>query len=233
MKRELGCAAGRPDDGVHERRIQSTVCAGVVPISAFIFGGRRATTIPLVYEAFNWEHGVFLGSAAGSETTAAAIGLAAGVRRDPMAMLPFCGYHMGDYFAHWLSFAQRTDRAKLPKVFFANWFRKSANGKWLWPGFGENSRVLKWICERIEGNGKAAKTPIGWLPTPDAFDTNGLQVSPQDLAELLAVDVDGWKKEAADVAENYKKFGDRLPAALQQELAGLTQRLTAASSSGK
>ncbi|HPA21399.1 MAG TPA: phosphoenolpyruvate carboxykinase (GTP) [Verrucomicrobiae bacterium] len=196
-----------------------------VPISAFIFGGRRASTIPLVYEGFSWEHGVFMGSAAGSETTAAAIGLAAGVRRDPMAMLPFCGYHMGDYFAHWLSFAQRTDRSKLPKVFFANWFRKSADGKWLWPGFGENSRVLKWICERIDGTGKAVKTPIGWLPTPDALDTNGLKVSRPELAELLSVDVEGWKKEADDVAENYAKFGDRLPKAMADELKALRQRL--------
>ena len=196
-----------------------------VPISAIIFGGRRASTIPLVYEGFNWEHGVFMGSAAGSETTAAAIGLAAGVRRDPMAMLPFCGYHMGDYFAHWLSFTGRTDREKLPKVFFANWFRKSANGKWLWPGFGDNSRVLKWICERIDGTGKAVKSPIGWLPTQDALDVSGLNISQQDLAELLSVDKEAWKKEADDVASNYAKFGDRLPKAMTEQLEGLRQRL--------
>ncbi len=196
-----------------------------VPISAIIFGGRRASTIPLVYEGFNWEHGVFMGSAAGSETTAAAIGLAAGVRRDPMAMLPFCGYHMGDYFAHWLSFTGRTDREKLPKVFFANWFRKSASGKWLWPGFGDNSRVLKWICERIDGTGKAVKSPIGWLPTQDALDVSGLNISQQDLAELLSVDKEAWKKEADDVASNYAKFGDRLPKAMTEQLEGLRQRL--------
>jgi phosphoenolpyruvate carboxykinase (GTP) len=198
-----------------------------VPISAFIFGGRRASTVPLVYESFNWEHGVFAGSASGSETTAAAIGLAAGVRRDPFAMLPFCGYHMGDYFTHWLSFAQRADRAKLPRIFFANWFRKSDEGKWLWPGFGENIRVLKWICERVEGQGKAVQTPIGWLPAPDGLDTTGLGVPAADLAQLLAVDIEGWKQEAADVAENYKKLGDRLPAALAKQLHDLTHRLSA------
>ena len=202
-----------------------------VPISAFVFGGRRASTVPLVYETFNWEHGVFVGSATGSETTAAAIGLAAGVRRDPFAMLPFCGYHMGDYFAHWLSFAQRTDRAKLPRIFFANWFRKSDDGKWLWPGFGENIRVLKWICERVDGAGQAVETPIGWLPTPDGLDTTGLDVAALDLAQLLSVDIEGWKKEAVGVAENYKKFGGRLPAALETELANLNARLTSGTSS--
>jgi len=140
-------------------------------------------------------------------------------------MLPFCGYHMGDYFAHWLSFTGRTDREKLPKVFFANWFRKSANGKWLWPGFGDNSRVLKWICERIDGTGKAVKSPIGWLPTQDALDVSGLNISQQDLAELLSVDKEAWKKEADDVASNYAKFGDRLPKAMTEQLEGLRQRL--------
>jgi len=199
-----------------------------VPLSGILYGGRRASTIPLVNEAFNWEHGVFMGSAAGSETTAAAIGLAAGVRRDPFAMLPFCGYHMGDYLAHWLALARRTDRAKLPRIFFVNWFRKSADGRWLWPGFGENCRVLKWICERIEGASTAVETPIGYLPTPEALDTSGLNGSRADLAELLAVDIEGWKKEAADVAENYKKFGSRLPAALEKELYNLSTRLSAA-----
>ena len=147
-----------------------------MPLSAILFGGRRPSTIPLVNEAFDWEHGVFMGSACGSETTAAALGKAGVLRRDPFAMLPFCGYNMGDYFAHWLSFAQRTDRAKLPKVYFVNWFRKNADGKFLWPGYGENSRVLKWICERVEGTGKAQKTPIGNLPTPDALDLSGLNL---------------------------------------------------------
>ncbi len=199
-----------------------------VPLSAILFGGRRPSTIPLVYEAFHWEHGVFLGSATGSETTAAAIHAAGVLRRDPFAMLPFCGYHMGDYLGHWLSFARRTDRAKLPKVFFVNWFRKSADGRWLWPGFGENSRVLKWICERIEGTGKAVQTPIGLLPTPDAIDTSGLKISQADLDELLKVDIEGWTQEALDVSENYKKFGDRLPAALENELRDLKDRLVAA-----
>ncbi|MBM3888831.1 MAG: phosphoenolpyruvate carboxykinase (GTP) [Verrucomicrobia bacterium] len=199
-----------------------------VPISAFIFGGRRTTTVPLVHEAFSWEHGVFMASAAGSETTAAAIGLAAGVRRDPMAMLPFCGYNMGDYFAHWLSFANRTDRSKLPKIFRANWFRKNGDGRWLWPGFGENSRVLKWICERIEGTGQAVETPIGNLPAPGALDLTGLNLANGDVADLLAVDVEAWKKEAQDIAGYYAKFGDRLPAALHQQLAELIQRLNSA-----
>jgi phosphoenolpyruvate carboxykinase (GTP) len=199
-----------------------------VPISAILFGGRRPSTIPLVNEAFDWEHGVFLGAAAGSETTAAAIHQAGVLRRDPFAMLPFCGYHMGDYFAHWLSFAQRTDRAKLPRIFFVNWFRKSADGRWLWPGFGENSRVLKWICERIEGTGQAVQTPIGKLPAPGTLDMSGLNLPAADVAELLAVDAEGWKKEAQDIAGYYAKFGDRLPPALQEQLRKLNERLGAA-----
>src|SRR5436190_4604898 len=147
-----------------------------VPLSAILFGGRRPSTIPLVNEAFDWEHGVFLGSSCGSETTAAAIGQAGVLRRDPFAMLPFCGYNMGDYFAHWLSFAKKTDRSKLPKIYFVNWFRKDSGGRWLWPGYGDNSRVLKWICERVEGTGKARPTPIGNLPTPDTLDLSGLTI---------------------------------------------------------
>jgi phosphoenolpyruvate carboxykinase (GTP) len=196
-----------------------------VPLSAILFGGRRPSTIPLVNEAFDWEHGVFMGSACGSETTAAALGQAGILRRDPFAMLPFCGYNMGDYFAHWLSFAQRTDRAKLPKVYFVNWFRKNSDGKFIWPGYGENSRVLKWICERVEGTGKARKTAIGHLPTTDALDLNGLQLSAEHTEQLLAVDDAGWKKEIADVTANYKKFGQQLPAALTEQLDGLRQRL--------
>jgi phosphoenolpyruvate carboxykinase (GTP) len=196
-----------------------------VPLSAILFGGRRPHTIPLVNEAFDWEHGVFMGSACGSETTAAALGQAGVLRRDPFAMLPFCGYNMGDYFAHWLSFAQRTDRAKLPKVYFVNWFRKDANGKWLWPGYGENSRVLKWICERVEGTGKAQKTPIGNLPTTDALDVSGLNLPANDMQQLLAVDVAGWKKEAEDVAVDYSKYDGKLPKALHDQLDGLRKRL--------
>jgi phosphoenolpyruvate carboxykinase (GTP) len=198
-----------------------------VPISAFLFGGRRPSTIPLVNEAFNWEHGVFMGSSTGSETTAAALGKAGVLRRDPFAMLPFCGYNMGDYFAHWLSMAGKTDRTKLPKVFFVNWFRKSSEGKWLWPGYGDNSRVLKWICERVEGTGKAAKTAIGYLPTEDALDVSGLKMGKDDLKALLSVDAEGWKKEIDDIEGNYAKFGDRLPKALKQELESLKARLSA------
>ena len=196
-----------------------------VPLAAIMFGGRRPSTIPLVNEAFDWEHGVFMGSACGSETTAAALGAAGVLRRDPFAMLPFCGYSMDDYFAHWLSFAKKTDRAKLPKVYFVNWFRKSAEGKFLWPGYGDNSRVLKWICERVEGTGKAHKTAIGNLPTPDALDLKGLNLTAENVKELLAVDVAGWRNEITDVAANYAKFGDHLPKALNQQLDSLRQRL--------
>ncbi len=196
-----------------------------VPLSAILFGGRRPGTVPLVNEAFDWEHGVFMGSACGSETTAAALGQAGVLRRDPFAMLPFCGYNMGDYFAHWLSFAQRTDRAKLPKIYFVNWFRKNGDGRFLWPGFGENSRVLKWICERAEGRGQAQKTPIGNLPAPAALDLSGLDLPDGNPGKLLAVDVAGWQTEVEDVGTNYAKFGSRLPPALNEQLAALRRRL--------
>jgi phosphoenolpyruvate carboxykinase (GTP) len=196
-----------------------------VPLTAILFGGRRPGTIPLANEAFDWEHGVFMGSACGSETTAATFGQAGVLRHDPFAMLPFCGYNMGDYFAHWLSFAQRTDRARLPGIYFVNWFHKDANGKFLWPGYGENSRVLKWICERAEGTGKARKTPIGNLPTADALDLSGLNLPADDLKQLLAVDVASWKKEAENVAANYARLGSHLPKALNDQLDGLRKRL--------
>jgi phosphoenolpyruvate carboxykinase (GTP) len=199
-----------------------------VPISAFLFGGRRPTTIPLVNEAFNWEHGVFMGSSAGSETTSAALGKAGVLRRDPFAMLPFCGYHMADYFAHWLSMPSRTDRSKLPKIFFVNWFRKDDDGRWLWPGYGENSRVLKWICERIDNSAHAVETPIGFLPTPDSLDLSGLSISQADVQTLLHVDVPGWKNEIEDVARSYEQLGDRLPQALKDQLANLRERLAKA-----
>jgi phosphoenolpyruvate carboxykinase (GTP) len=199
-----------------------------VPISAFLFGGRRPSTIPLVNEAFSWEHGVFMGSSAGSETTTAALGKAGVLRRDPFAMLPFCGYHMADYLAHWMSMADRTDRSKLPKLFFVNWFRKDDTGRWLWPGFGENSRVLKWICQRIDGTGKAVETPIGYLPTEDALDMTGLPMDQADLQTLLEVDIEGWKREIEDVAKSYEQLGDRLPKALSQQLADLRSRLNKA-----
>jgi phosphoenolpyruvate carboxykinase (GTP) len=196
-----------------------------VPLSAIIFGGRRPSTIPLVNEAFSWEHGVFLGSSCGSETTAAALGQAGVLRRDPFAMLPFCGYNMADYFSHWLSFAERTDRSKLPKIYFVNWFRKDANGRWLWPGYGENSRVLKWICQRVDGEAAAQKTAIGNLPAPGAIDVAGLPTSPEDFKALMSVDTEGWKKEAQDIAAYYAKFNGTLPEGLRRELEGLRQRL--------
>jgi phosphoenolpyruvate carboxykinase (GTP) len=199
-----------------------------VPLSAILFGGRRPATIPLVNEALNWEHGVFMGSGCGSETTAAALGKAGVLRRDPFAMLPFCGYNMADYFAHWLEIAGKTDRAMLPKIFFVNWFRKSPNDKWLWPGYGENCRVLKWVCERVDGTAKAVNTPIGNLPTLDALDLTGLPISEQDLKDLLSVDIAGWKAEADNIADNYSKFGTHIPAALRQELENLRARLTKA-----
>ena len=196
-----------------------------VPLSAILFGGRRPRTIPLVNEAFDWEHGVFLGSSCGSETTAAAFGQVGIVRRDPFAMLPFCGYHMGDYFAHWLSFAQRTDRAKLPKVFFVNWFRKGGDGKFLWPGYGENSRVLKWICERVDGSGKARETAIGNLPAPGALDLSGLNLPSENMEELLAVDSDGWKRGLDEIEAAHAKLDGRLPAEIKKQLQRIRARL--------
>lgn len=195
-----------------------------VPVSAILFGGRRPNTIPLVNQSFNWEHGVFMGSAAGSETTAAALGAVGRLRRDPFAMLPFCGYNMGDYFAYWLSFA-KTNREALPKIFFVNWFRKTPEGRWLWPGYGDNSRVLKWICERVEGTGKAQKTAIGYLPTVDSIDLTGCNVSKEDLKTLLSVDKEGWLKELDSIAENYAKLGSHLPKALSDLLVEIRNRL--------
>ena len=196
-----------------------------VPISAILFGGRRATTVPLVYEAFNWQHGTFIGSAMSSERTAAAAGTVGELRRDPMAMLPFCGYNMGDYFAHWLQMGKSTDASKLPKIFYVNWFRKDADGGWLWPGFGENSRVLKWIVERVTGKAAAVETPIGYLPTTGAIDTGGLDVTEEQMAELLNVDVEEWLNEIGSIREHYARFGERLPAVLSEELAALEARL--------
>ncbi len=196
-----------------------------VPISAILFGGRRATTVPLAFEAFNWQHGTFIGSIASSERTAAAAGTVGELRRDPMAMLPFCGYNMGDYFAHWLEMGKRTDASKLPKIFYVNWFRKDADGGWLWPGFGENSRVLKWIVERVAGKGNVVETPIGYLPASGAIDTSGLDVTDAQMEELLHVDVEEWLNEIALIREHYERFGDKLPEALSDELAALEARL--------
>jgi phosphoenolpyruvate carboxykinase (GTP) len=197
-----------------------------VPISAILYGGRRPSVVPLVHEAFNWQHGAFLGSIVGSEMTAAATGKIGELRRDPFAMLPFCGYHMGDYFSHWLKIGTKTPPDKLPKIFYVNWFRKTSDGKWLWPGYGENSRVLKWIFERTEGGGKANETPIGLVPALDALDVSGLSISRENMMELLKVDVNEWKKELDTIREHYKKFGDRLPKALWEELAALETRLS-------
>ncbi len=196
-----------------------------VPISAILFGGRRASVVPLITEAFNWQHGTFMGSIMGSEMTAAAFGQVGKLRRDPMAMLPFCGYHMGDYFAHWIRIGTRVPQGKLPRIFYANWFRKSADNRWLWPGFGENSRVLKWVFDRVTGEGAAVDTPIGRVPAPGALDVSGLDIPPQDLAELLRVDVPSWRGELPDIEEHYRKFGTRLPVGLQDEVGGLAHRL--------
>jgi len=199
-----------------------------VPIDAFLFGGRRPSTVPLVHQSFSWNHGVFIGSIIGSEVTAAALDLKAGtVRRDPFAMLPFCGYNMGDYFQHWINTGKRTDASKLPKIFYVNWFRKTADGKWLWPGYGENSRVLKWICERVDNDGEALRTPIGYVPAPNAIDRSGIEsrVTENDIQQLLEVDRSAWLKEVALIREYYKKFGDKLPSELKDELEALVQRL--------
>lgn len=196
-----------------------------VPISAILFGGRRATTVPLVFEAFDWQHGTFIGSIASSERTAAAAGTVGELRRDPMAMLPFCGYNMGDYFAHWLEMGKSTDASKLPKIFYVNWFRKDADGGWLWPGFGDNSRVLKWIVNRVSGKGEAVETPIGYTPAQGAVDTSGLDVTDDQMEELLYVDVEEWLNEIALIREHYERFGEKLPEALSDELAALEARL--------
>ncbi|HEX6248666.1 MAG TPA: phosphoenolpyruvate carboxykinase (GTP) [Nocardioidaceae bacterium] len=196
-----------------------------VPIDAILFGGRRKTTIPLVTEARDWTHGTFMGATLSSETTAAATGAVGVVRRDPMAMLPFIGYNAGDYFNHWIAVGKDNDATKLPRIYYVNWFRRDDEGSFLWPGFGENSRVLKWIVERIEGQAEAVETPIGHVPTPDALDTDGLEMSRGDLEEALKVDVEEWKAEIPQITEWFEKFGDDLPAVLWTELDGLKARL--------
>ena len=198
-----------------------------VPISAVLFGGRRASTVPIVLEAFGWAHGVFLGSTMASETTAAATGAIGKLRRDPFAMQPFCGYHMADYFAHWLSFSERTEPDKLPRIYSVNWFRKDANGRFVWPGFGGNSRVLAWIFERCAGRGDATSTPIGNVPTPGALDVTGLGLTDEDLSTLLDVDLTEWRNELGAIDAHYATFGSRLPAALDDQLRQLADRLGA------
>ena len=196
-----------------------------VPISAILFGGRRRTTVPLVTEAFDWDHGVFLGSIMASETTAAQQGAVGNLRFDPMAMLPFCGYNMGDYFSHWLKIGRSTDASKLPKIFFVNWFRRDEDGRFLWPGFGENSRVLKWVFERIDGSAGAERTAIGFLPKTTDLDLSGLKVNDSDLNEILSVDVDGWKSAIPQVHDHFKQFGPKLPSELQTALKELEASL--------
>jgi phosphoenolpyruvate carboxykinase (GTP) len=195
-----------------------------VPIDIFVFGGRRAGVVPLVNEAFDFEHGVFLGATASSETTAANIGAVGNLRRDPFAMQPFCGYNMGDYFQHWLEMGDQLGD-KAPKIFYVNWFRKTAAGRWLWPGFGENSRVLKWMCERVDGKADAVQTPIGLLPRLGGLDLKNLKIDDRDIQELLRVDLDAWKAEIPDIEKHFAQFGDRLPERLKKQLEGLKERL--------
>ena len=196
-----------------------------VPISAILFGGRRASTVPLVIESFDWEHGVFLGANVASEKTAAAEGTVGELRHDPFAMLPFCGYNMGDYFGHWLKLGKGAEASDLPRVFYVNWFRKDASGRFVWPGFGENSRVLKWIVQRLTGDVGAVRTPIGYLPAPGALDTEGLDLSQADLELLLTMDAEAWKREAERMPEFFAMFGDHLPAELWERQRDLAEGL--------
>jgi phosphoenolpyruvate carboxykinase (GTP) len=197
-----------------------------VPISAILFGGRRSSTVPLVTEAFDWTHGVFMGATIASETTAAAAGAVGRLRRDPMAMLPFCGYNMADYWRHWLSFSSKLSPATTPRLFSVNWFRKGRDGRMLWPGYGENCRVLKWIVERLEGRADATETPIGRIPAPGSFDVAGLDVQPRDLDEVMGVNLSEWADEVALIRRHFEPFGDRLPAELTSELDVLCLRLS-------
>jgi phosphoenolpyruvate carboxykinase (GTP) len=229
-----------PDTGVVSSHPNSRFCTPIhnvtmlapeyenplgVPISAIIFGGRRKTTVPLVTQARDWQHGVFLGATCSSETTAAATGAVGIVRRDPMAMLPFIGYHAGDYFQHWLDVGKSADAAKLPQIFYVNWFRLNDDGAFLWPGYGENSRVLKWIVERVEGSAEAKETPIGYVPAPGALDLEGLDVVPEQIEQALTVDSDEWRAELPLIEEWFATIGDKVPATLLTELDGLKQRI--------
>ena len=196
-----------------------------VPISAILFGGRRRTTVPLVTQAFDWNHGVFLGSIMASETTAAAGGAVGKLRFDPMAMLPFCGYNMADYFKHWLQVGTKTEASKLPQIFFVNWFRRDEDGRFMWPGYGENSRVLKWVFERLNGTAEADKTAIGYLPNATSLDTSGMQINEADLQAITSVDVDGWREAVPQIRDHYAAFGDRLPNELATALDALESSL--------
>lgn len=196
-----------------------------VPISGILFGGRRKTTVPLVTQARDWQHGVFMGATMGSEQTAAAEGKVGTVRRDPMAMLPFCGYNVGDYFQHWIDIGKNSDASKLPKVFLVNWFRRGDDGRMLWPGFSENSRVLKWITERIEGKAEGQSTAIGTVPQVDEFDLSGLDTDPNDVSEALAVSADEWRDELPGIEEWFEFVGEKLPTGVRDEFEGLKGRL--------
>jgi phosphoenolpyruvate carboxykinase (GTP) len=196
-----------------------------VPIDAIFFGGRRKTTIPLVTESRNWQHGVFLGATLSSETTAAATGEVGVVRRDPMAMLPFLGYSAGDYFQHWIDLGKSADSTKLPRIFYVNWFRRDEDGRFLWPGFGENIRVLKWAVERMEGRAAAVETPVGYVPVPGSLDVTGLDVPAEDLERVLRVDADEWREELPQIDEWFGRIGDRLPTGMRDELDALRLRL--------
>ena len=198
-----------------------------VPISAILFGGRRASVIPLVTESFDWKHGVFMGATVASETTAAAAGAIGNLRFDPFAMLPFCGYNMADYIQHWLDIGKATDTLKLPKIFYVNWFRKGPEGKFLWPGYGENSRVLKWIVERISGAGAAVETPIGYLPAPGALDTEGLDLTADQVTAALTVNAEEWRSELPKIAQHFAHLGNRVPADMGAQLKRLEDRLSA------
>jgi phosphoenolpyruvate carboxykinase (GTP) len=229
--KELGTPAAHPNSRFTAPAQQDPAIApewedpAGVPIDAILFGGRRASVIPLVFQSRSWDHGVFLGSIMASETTAAATGAVGNLRRDPFAMLPFCGYNMADYFGHWLTFSERFDEEKLPKIFYVNWFRKGADGRWLWPGFGENSRVLEWIFDRTAGRGDADETVIGYVPTLDALDVQGLDVTPDDMKELLTVDEDEWREEVPRIREHYAQFNERLPRKLDAFVDDLESRL--------
>jgi phosphoenolpyruvate carboxykinase (GTP) len=198
-----------------------------VPISAILFGGRRATNVPLVTESFDWTHGVFLGSIMSSEKTAAAAGNVGELRFDPFAMLPFCGYNMGDYFAHWLEIGQATGADKLPRLFWVNWFRRDEDGSFLWPGFGDNSRVLAWVVRRVAGEGAAVDTPIGRVPAPGAIDTTGLDIDAETVAKLVEVDAESWRQELPQLEDHYRRLGDHVPTALREQLTELDKRLAA------
>ena len=229
--KELGTPAAHPNSRFTAPADQDPAIApewqdpAGVPIDAILFGGRRASVIPLVFQSRGWDHGVFLGSIMSSETTAAATGAVGNLRRDPFAMLPFCGYNMADYFAHWLTFSDRFEESKLPKIFYVNWFRKSGDGRWLWPGFGENSRVLEWIFERTAGRGDAEETAIGYVPTTSAINVEGLNVTAADMAELLTVHNDEWRHEVPRIKEHYAQFNERLPDKLAAFVDDLEARL--------